>query len=145
MPRSSFAAVAAVALLLGVASPAAAQEPTITGQLIDQICYLKNHAAQERDHRECEAICAKRGAPFAVLTADRKMYVVAGDLVKDNNLRLRPFIGQMVEIAGRIIEQRDGTMYELDGRKVKDRERLLEERDGLMIEGRDIRAAKQPG
>jgi hypothetical protein len=138
------------------AAPAADPERTITGVLIDQTCYLKNDRNIGPAHLECATICAKRGAPLAVLAADARIYVMAGDLTKENSLKLRPYIGRKVEVGGRLLEQRDGKLYVVTDdpsgaraggqkpaagqRQIKGR--ILDERDGLIIEARDIKPAK---
>jgi hypothetical protein len=75
--------VAVFVLALGTVAFAATQ--TISGQLIDQICYKMNKSNTGVDHKmpsgdeaNCAATCAQMGQPVALLTSDGKVYTVTG-------------------------------------------------------------------
>ena len=110
---STVIAVAALVMVLGLSSFAATQ--TVSGQLIDQTCYLANKANTGVDHKMpeptpgCAATCAKMGQPVALLTADGKVYTVTGDLAANNNAKLVPHLSHKVELTGDVTEK-GGTM-----------------------------------
>ena len=97
--------VAVFVLALGTVAFAATQ--TISGQLIDQICYKMNKSNTGVDHKmpsgdeaNCAATCAKMGQPVALLTSDGKVYAVTGDLAANNNAKLVPHLSHKVELTG---------------------------------------------
>ena len=104
------------AFALTLAAPAFAKTETIKGQVVDQMCYLKDKANNSgKDHKMpadvkgCAEACAKKGQPLALLTADGKLYMIAGGLAADNNAKLVPHISHTVEIAGDVT-LKDGKM-----------------------------------
>jgi len=106
--------VAVFVLALGTVAFAATQ--TISGQLIDQICYKMNKSNTGVDHKmpsgdeaNCAATCAKMGQPVALLTSDGKVYAVTGDLAANNNAKLVPHLSHKVELTGDVTEK-GGTM-----------------------------------
>jgi hypothetical protein len=106
--------VAVFVLALGTVAFAATQ--TISGQLIDQICYKMNKSNTGVDHKmpsgdeaNCAATCAKMGQPVALLTSDGKVYTVTGDLAANNNAKLVPHLSHKVELTGDVTEK-GGTM-----------------------------------
>ncbi len=106
--------VAVFVLALGTVAFAATQ--TLSGQLIDQICYKMNKSNTGVDHKmpsgdeaNCAATCAKTGQPVALLTSDGKVYTVTGDLAANNNAKLVPHLSHKVELTGDVTEK-SGTM-----------------------------------
>jgi hypothetical protein len=106
--------VAVFVLALGAVAFAATQ--TISGQLIDQICYKMNKSNTGVDHKmpsgdeaNCAATCAKMGQPVALLTSDGKVYTVTGDLAANSNAKLVPHLSHKVELTGDVTEK-GGTM-----------------------------------
>ena len=106
--------VAVLVLALGTVAFAATQ--TLSGQLIDQICYKMNksntgvnHKMPSGDEVNCAATCAKTGQPVALLTSDGKVYTVTGDLAANNNAKLVPHLSHKVELTGDVTEK-GGTM-----------------------------------
>jgi hypothetical protein len=102
--------VAVFVLALGTVAFAATQ--TLSGQLIDQICYKMNKSNTGVDHKmpsgdeaNCAATCAKMGQPVALLTSDGKVYTVTGDLVANNNAKLVPHLSHKVELTGDVTEK----------------------------------------
>jgi hypothetical protein len=105
--RKVFAGVIAVAFVVASAAPAWAKTETIKGRVVDQSCYLKDKASNAgvdhkmpADTKDCAIACAKKGQPMALLTADGKVYAIAGDLAANNNAKLLPHVAHMVEITG---------------------------------------------
>ena len=106
--------VAVFVLALGIVAFAATQ--TLSGQLIDQMCYKMNKSNTGVDHKmpsgdeaNCAATCAKMGQPVALLTSDGKVYTVTGDLAANNNAKLVPHLSHKVELTGDVTEKA-GTM-----------------------------------
>src|ERR1700747_1932433 len=102
--------------VLALGTVAFAPTHTISGQLIDQICYKMNKANTGVDHKmpsgdeaNCAATCAKMGQPVALLTSDGKVYTVTGDLAANNNAKLVPHLSHKVELTGDVTEK-GGTM-----------------------------------
>ena len=101
-------------LALGTVAFAATQ--TISGQLVDQVCYKMNKSNTGVDHKmpsgdeaNCALSCAKMGQPVALLTSDGKVYTVTGDLAANNNAKLVPHLSHKVELTGDVTEK-GGTM-----------------------------------
>ena len=107
-----------VVLLAGLLVAAAAQTPaqsrTITGQVVCLVCYARNHANTGADHddgRMCAQACIKwEGNPAGVLTAEGKVYQLAGGVVANNNARVLPYIARRVSVTGEIYEKDGMTM-----------------------------------
>lgn len=110
--RKVFAAAVAATFVLALGAPAFASEMTVKGQVVDQTCYLKDKANVGNDHgdmKDCATICAKKGAPMAILTDDGKLYQITGGLAADKNAKLIAHVSHTVEITGDVTEK-DGKM-----------------------------------
>jgi len=107
MTMTSSRVIAAAAIVVSSAAPAWAKTETIKGELVDQACYVKDRKNVGASHKECAEMCARKGQPVAVLTADGTVYQVTGALAAENNARLAPHLSHMVEITGAVTE-RDG-------------------------------------
>jgi len=107
--RKLFAAVVAVGFVVALGAPAFAKETTVKGEVVDQTCYMKDHAKSGEAHKECATTCAKKGAPMAILTEDGKLYQITGGLAADNNAKLVAHVSHKVEITGDVTEK-DGKM-----------------------------------
>jgi type 1 fimbria pilin len=115
--RKLFAAVTAAAFVVALGAPAFAKDMTVKGELVDQTCYMKDHAKIGDAHKDCGVTCAKKGAPMAILTDDGKLYQITGDLAKDNNAKLVPHVSHTVEVTGDVSEK-DGKMT-IEGKDLK--------------------------
>jgi hypothetical protein len=104
-----------VALLCVVAwrERAFAMSQTVTGQVVDLVCYAKSKANTGLDHedgRACAMACVKwEGNPVGIVAADGKVYQFAGDLVANNNTKAAPLLAHTVTITGDVTEK-DGMM-----------------------------------
>jgi hypothetical protein len=110
--RKFFVAAVVAAFVLALGAPAFASEMTVKGQIVDQTCFLKDKADNGNDHgdmKDCATICAKKGAPMAILTEDGKLYQITGGLAADKNAKLIAHISHTVEITGDVTEK-DGKM-----------------------------------
>jgi predicted lipoprotein with Yx(FWY)xxD motif len=106
--RRLFAAVTVSAFVVALGAPAFAKEMTVKGELVDQGCYLKDHAKVGASHKACAGVCAKKGLPMAILTEDGKLYQITGDLAKDTKT-LADHASHTVEVTGDVTES-DGKM-----------------------------------
>lgn len=102
--RKFAAAFAAAAFMVALSAPIVAAEKTITGELIDHACYTKDAKRVGDGHRDCAMTCAKKGSPVALLAEDG-VYMIAGDLTKDNNAALVPHMSHTVEVTGEVTEK----------------------------------------
>jgi len=113
--RQLIAAVGALAVVAATSGHVQAATETVVGTLVDQSCYLKDKANNAGvDHKMpadvagCATACAKKGRPMAVLTADGKVYTIAGGLAADNNAKLVGHIGHKIEVTGDVVTK-DGS------------------------------------
>src|SRR5579872_301119 len=104
--RKVLAAAAVATFVLALGAPAFAAT-TVKGKVVDQTCYLKDKANTGNDHgdmKDCGTMCAKKGAPMAILTDDGKLYTITGGLAADKNAKLVAHIGHTVEVTGDVSE-----------------------------------------
>jgi len=100
--------VAAFIALFGTSS--SAKTMTVKGQVVDEGCSLREMGQKGGDQKaaemdQCAIDCAKRGEPVALLTADGKVYRIAGGLAANNNAKLIAHMGHTVEITGDVMEK----------------------------------------
>ena len=78
---------------------AAAAEKTLTGEIVDLMCYADHNSTGEK-HASCAATCIKGGGPVAILS-DGKTYLVVGDH-KPMNDQLAEFAGKTITLKGKL-------------------------------------------
>jgi predicted metal-binding protein len=105
--RNFLAGVMVAGFVVAITVPVLAKAETVTGQIVDQNCYMKDKVNNKgvdhkmpADTKDCAIACAKKGQPLALLTSDGKVYTIAGDLAADNNAKLIPHISHTVAISG---------------------------------------------
>lgn len=77
-----------------------AESKTITGEVLDMVCYMSNDAKGEK-HKECAAGCIKGGAPMGLLTSDGKVYLlVENHSKKEAYDKLKERAGEKVTVTG---------------------------------------------
>ena len=115
--RKLFAGIVAAAFVFALGAPAFAKTETVKGQIVDQACYKMDksntgvdHKMPKGDTKDCAIGCAKAGRPMAILTADGKVYTIAGGLAADQNAKIVPHVGHTVEVTGDVMDHSDGTM-----------------------------------
>lgn len=115
--RKVLVGLAALALVAVVAAPLMAAPETVTGKVIDQMCYTKdkvNNAGNDHkmpaDMAGCALACAKLGRPMALLTTDGKVYTLKGGLAENMNAKLQAHITHTISITGEVAKEKDGTM-----------------------------------
>jgi hypothetical protein len=114
--RHMLAGLSVAALVVAFGAPAFAASATVKGQIVDQSCYNMDksntgvdHKMPKGDTKDCAIACAKGGRPMALLTADGKVYEIAGGLAADKNAKIIAHISHTVEITGDVMDH-DGKM-----------------------------------
>lgn len=91
---------------------------TVTGKVIDLVCYAKNNANTELDHddgRVCAIACIKwEGNPAGLVTADGKVYQLTGGVLGKNNIKIAEHIAHTVTVTGNVYEKDGMTMLSSD-------------------------------
>ena len=91
---------------------------TVTGKVVDLVCYARNKANTELDHdagRVCAIACIKwEGNPAGIITAEGKAYQLAGAVLGKNNLKISEHIAHTVTITGNVYEKDSMTMLSAD-------------------------------
>jgi hypothetical protein len=92
------------------------KETTISGEVVDVGCYLKD-GAKGADHQACAEACAKAGSALGILTDKGKLYVsiMPDDHAAGPNAKLMDHIGHKVDATG-IVRTKGG----IQGIMVKD-------------------------
>jgi hypothetical protein len=97
--------LAVVGLLMTVQA-AWAGAATLTGEVVDLQCEMKDAANRGASHADCALSCAKRGSRLGLLTDDG-VYTITGEYTRENNKRLIEFVARTVRASGEVTE-RDG-------------------------------------
>lgn len=91
---------------------------TVTGKIIDLVCYARNGENTGLDHddgRVCAIACIKwEGNPAGILTADGKAYQLIGPVLGKNNSKIAEHIAHTVTITGTVYEKDGMTMLRAD-------------------------------
>jgi hypothetical protein len=105
--RTFLASVMVAGFVVVLSVPVLAKTETVTGQVVDQNCYMKDKVNNKgvdhkmpADTKDCAIACAKKGQPLALLTSDGTVYTIAGDLAANSNAKLIPHISHTVAITG---------------------------------------------
>jgi hypothetical protein len=96
--------VAVLVLTTGTAMPLDAATTTLTGEVVDVQCHLKDAKNKGADHADCALSCARRGGTMGILTADG-VYTITGDYTKENNRKLLEFVARRVAASGEVTEK----------------------------------------
>jgi len=93
-------AICALPLSAQQAAAPAANETTITGQVVDVNCYI-TMGASGASHKTCAVACAKAGVALAILSSDGTLYMPVSAKPGDpQNSRLEPFAEGKVKVTG---------------------------------------------
>ena len=99
--RAAFVA----ALTMPVFAAGVASDMTVKGEVVDVACSTaKNEAGRGAGHANCAMVCAKKGQPVGILTADA-VYTVVGDYAANNNAKLLDFVARTVVVTGEVTEK----------------------------------------
>lgn len=102
--------VAVAAAILGFSVAAFAAPVKVTGVLVDEACYTKDHANTGLAHKgmgeTCAADCARKGSQVALVTEKGDVYQVMamGGLAGDKNAKLVPHMSHTVTLTGEVMD-----------------------------------------
>ena len=81
----------------------AGAEKTVTGEIVDMMCYVDHNAIGEEHGKSCGAKCIKSGGPVGIVS-DGKAYLVVGEH-KPMNDQLAEYCGKTVTLKGKAAER----------------------------------------
>jgi len=88
----------------------AAAGKTVTGEVVDMMCYVDHNAVGEKHGQSCGAKCIKGGGPVGIVS-DGKAYLVVGEH-KPINDELAEYCGKSITVKGKIAERGGIAMIE---------------------------------
>jgi hypothetical protein len=87
-----------------------AGEKTVTGEIVDMMCYLDHNAMGEGHGQSCGAKCIKNGGPVGIVE-NGKAYLVVGEH-KPINDELADSCGKTITLKGKLAERGGIAMIE---------------------------------
>jgi len=81
----------------------AAAEKTVTGEIVDMMCYVDHNAVGESHGQSCGAKCIKNGGPVGIVE-NGKAYLVVGEH-KPMNDELADSCGKTITLKGKLAER----------------------------------------
>ena len=81
----------------------AGAEKSVTGEIVDMMCYVDHNAVGETHGQSCGAKCIKGGGPVGIVS-DGKAYLVVGEH-KPMNDQLAEYCGKTVTLKGKAAER----------------------------------------
>ncbi len=87
----------------------AAATKTVTGEVVDMMCYVDHNATGDK-HASCAAKCIKGGGPVGIVS-EGKAYLVVGEH-KPMNDQLAESAGKTITLKGKIAERGGVAMLE---------------------------------
>ena len=85
--RNLISMVAGAAFVAALAIPAFAADMTVKGEVVDVACLTsKKDAGKGAGHANCAMVCAKKGSPVGILTADA-VYTVTGEVTEKDGVK----------------------------------------------------------
>jgi hypothetical protein len=94
----------ALALLLLVFTVSAADEVTLTGEIVDTHCYTSRGARGE-EHAGCANACISRDVPAALLTDDGTLYLLLNEKSSSVKEKIAGKAGKKVTAKGKVVER----------------------------------------
>jgi len=119
--RKLIAGVSVLALVAAFSAPAFAAPMTVKGELVDQACFTKDAKNRGADHAACTKECAEKGQPVALVTAEGKVYTIAGGLAAEKNAKLIAHMTHTVEVTGEVTEANGKSTITADALKMLSR------------------------
>ena len=104
------ASLALPSLSLQARAETSGQSQTITGEVVDLMCYL-DHGAKGEKHKGCAEKCIKSGGPVGLLTSDGQLYLVIGEH-KPMNKELAAKAADTITLKGKVVERNGMKMIE---------------------------------
>ena len=87
-----------------------ATEKTVTGEVVDMMCYVDHNAMGESHGSACGAKCIKNGGPVGIVE-NGKAYIVVGEH-KPMNDELADSCGKTITLKGKFVERGGVAMLE---------------------------------
>lgn len=87
----------------------AAANKTVTGEVVDLMCYVDHNASGDK-HAACASKCIKEGGPVGI-ASEGKTYLIVGEH-KPMNDQLAPYAGKTITVNGKIAERGGIAMLE---------------------------------
>jgi hypothetical protein len=87
-----------------------ASEKTVTGEVVDMMCYVDHNAMGDGHGSSCGAKCIKNGGPVGIVD-NGKAYLVVGEH-KPMNDELADSCGKTVTLKGKLVERGGIAMLE---------------------------------
>ena len=81
----------------------AGAEKTVTGEIVDMMCYVDHNAVGETHGQSCGAKCIKGGGPVGIVS-DGKAYLVVGEH-KPMNDELAEYCGKTITLKGKMADR----------------------------------------
>src|SRR5205823_10784016 len=81
----------------------AAAEKTVTGEIVDMMCYVDHNALGEEHGKTCGAKCIKNGGPVGIVD-NGKAYLVVGEH-KPMNDELADSCGKTITLKGKLADR----------------------------------------
>src|SRR5947199_10452769 len=88
----------------------AAAEKTVTGEIVDMMCYVDHNAIGEEHGKSCGAKCIKNGGPVGIVE-NGKAYLVVGE-AKPRNDQLAEYCGKTGTLKGKAADRGGIAMLE---------------------------------
>jgi hypothetical protein len=85
-------------------------EKTVTGEVVDMMCYVDHNAVGEKHGQSCGAKCIKSGGPVGIVS-EGKAYLVVGEH-KPMNDQLAEYCGKNITLKGKLAERGGIAMIE---------------------------------
>ena len=89
---------------------AAAAEKTVTGEVVDMMCYVDHNAMGDSHGQSCGSKCIKNGGPVGIVE-NGKAYIVVGEH-KPMNEELADSCGKTITLKGKFVERGGIAMLE---------------------------------
>lgn len=106
--RKLISLLAGAAFVAALAMPVLASDMTVKGEVVDVACSTAKKDAgnpgKGEGHADCAMVCAKKGQPVGILTADA-VYTVVGDYAANSNAKLLDFVARSVIVTGEVTEK----------------------------------------
>jgi hypothetical protein len=88
----------------------AAAEKSVTGEIVDMMCYVDHNAVGDKHGQSCGAKCIKNGGPVGIVE-NGKAYLVVGEH-KPMNDDLADSCGKTITLKGKLAERGGIAMLE---------------------------------
>ena len=88
----------------------ATAEKSVSGEVVDMMCYVDHNAIGEKHGQSCGAKCIRSGGPVGIVS-DGKAYLVVGEH-KPINDQLADYCGKTITVKGKMAERGGMAMIE---------------------------------